>query len=211
MTEVNQRRSVTPPVNTEGQYSVYRPFLLNAQLTYRCDAIRSFSELALRNIDVFEQYYKPKNIPLKDFELDVDLKASIITLISSDGEIHYIPDTYIEAYPGMAGIPYQRMILMVELGPLPATVDVSYMLPQLTEMVAGVTGTQAEIKLGTVPLEAPLTHEQHHQLEAARRGALAQRTTAAEQLAALSARNDMLTKQVDELMAIIASRPEFAK
>ena len=209
MSEPTARRTVTPPINAAGFYRVFQPFQLNAQLTYRCDAIRSFHELAKRNIDVYVTYYAPVGVSEADYQKDLDLNSSIVTLISSEGEFVYVPNTYIEAYPGMTGINYQRQVLLVELGPLPETADVSYILPQVQELVSGTTGTSAAAQLVAVPTESPLSHEEHQQLEAARRGALALRTSTAEQLANLTARNDELTKQVDELMAIIASRPEF--
>jgi hypothetical protein len=209
MAQLTTRRTVTPPINTSGFYQVYQPFVLSDRLTYRCDAIRSFSELAKRDIDVYVTYYKPFGISEADYQKDLDLNASIVTLISSEGEFVYVPNTYIEAYPGMSGVSYQRTVLVVEMGPLPESADVTYLLPEVESLVSSASGTSAKATVAVVPLESPLTHEEHQQLEGARRGALALRTSLVEENATLTARNDELTRQVDELMAIIASRPEF--
>lgn len=209
MATLTDRRLITPPVNTQGFYSLYQPFTTNAELTYTCDAIRSFTELTKRNIDVYNTYYKPLNISEEDFGKDVDLKASIVTLISSKGEFLYVPNTYIESYPGMEGIEYQRTVLILELGPLPATVDINYLLPQLKDLAAKAAGTTADIAVARVPLESTVTHEEHQRLTAARRGAMASLQSQAVEISKLTERNDALTRQVDELMAIIASRPEF--
>lgn len=199
---------ITPPINTTGFYKVYQPFILSADLTYRCDAIRSFTELAKRNIDVFKTYYQPHGISETEFGNDVSRKASIVTLVSSEGEFVYVPNSYIEAYPGMEGVAYQRTVLMVELGPLPATIELEYMLPRVNDLVTKATGTSATARYVAVPLESPITHDQHHQLEDARRGALASFQPLEEQLLTLTARNDELTRLVDELMEIIAAATE---
>lgn len=202
---MSERRLVTPPVNATGIFIVSQPYTLREKTTYRCHAIRTIDELAKKNIDVYGQYYKPVGISTSIYEEDTDKGASIVTLISSDNKYVYIPNTYIESYPGMSGIRYERKLVLVDMGPLPNTMDIEYIVDDVASMVkkaAGVGDEMVNVELATVPMDGTLTHEEHVELEASRRAAINNHTPLAEQVTLLEKENAQLREDYELLLSV---------
>lgn len=200
---------VTPPVNVTGEFSALAPYELDAGMIYKCHAIRSFDELAARNIDVYKEFYANKELEYSIYQRDNELHASIITLLSAEDKYVYVPNTYMESYPGMAGIPYQRKVIFIELGLLPETININYMVPQLRDYVTKAVGVSANPRIGIVPYTGSIDHKQHIQLERTRRATIQGYTTFEEQIADLTKQKDALIKTVEDLTAIIAAHPEL--
>lgn len=200
---------VTPPINVSGEFSALPPYELEVGMVYRCHAIRTFAELAARNIDVYKDFYLPKKLEFSVYEEDLKLKASIITLLSADDNYVYVPNTYMESYPGMSGIAYDRKVLFIELGLLPDTINIDYMVPQLKDYVTKAVGVKANPRVGIIPYTGTVDHAKHIQLERTRRTTIQGYKTFEEQIRELSAQKDALQKTVDELTALIAAHPEL--
>lgn len=206
------RGLVTPPIYTSGVYALYQPFSIPLTMIYRCYAVRSFDELAARDIDVYEEYYKPLDLSEKIYEEDQAAGASIVTLISVEEEYYYVPNTYIESYPGMAGLRYDRKLIILDIGPLPTTIGVDNLIDDLQDLVTkvvGVTEERAKVKLTTITMSTPVTHEEHIQLEATRRAAIRLHTPVAVQLAEQTARANKAEEQNAQLLEIISQHPEL--
>lgn len=212
MAEERVRALITPPIHATGVYSLYSPFTVSLEMIYRCHAVRSFDELVKRGINVFEEYYSPKGLTEKIYKEDAAKGASIVTLISADNEYLYVPNTYIESYPGMAGLRYERKLLMLDLGPLPANFQLNYLLADMQDLVTkavGVTEDKAKLTFATVPMNGSVSHEDHIQLEATRRAAIQLHKPIDVQLREQTARADALDEQNKQLLAVISAHPEL--
>lgn len=212
MAEERIRTLITPPIHTTGLYSFFTPFVQDLDLVFRTHAVRSFDELIARQIDPYEEYYKPKNISEKSYQEDAAMGASIVTLISAEDEYIFVPNTYIESYPGMNGLRYERKLILFDLGPLPSTFQIDYMIGDLKDLIkkgVGVDEEKAKIKFTTVPMSSTVAHEDHIQLEATRRAAIQLHVPLEVQLAEQTKRADGLKEQNDQLLAIISAHPEL--
>lgn len=89
------RFPLTPPENTEGSFVTNTPFEVPVDVTYRLEAIRTFPELKRAGKDVFSEYYEPAGLTRQDYLDDADVEAAILTFKSTDGEIRYIPNTFL--------------------------------------------------------------------------------------------------------------------
>lgn len=212
MADQRTRYLITPPIHTSGKYSLFDPYTVDLDMIYRCHAVRSFDELVKRNINVYEEYYKPKGLPTSIYKEDAAKGASIVTLLSAEGEYYYVPNTFIESYPGMTGLRYERKCLILDLGPLPSTFNLDYLIPQMQDVVkkgVGVEEQQANIVYTTIPMTTTVSHEDHVQLEATRRAAIQLHTPLDVQLAEANAANVLLQEQVDMLLQVIADHEEI--
>lgn len=206
------RKIVNPPINATGIYSTYEPFQVSLEIVYRCTAIRTFPELKLRNIDPYEEYYEPKGLGEDIYADDAAMGAAIVILESSDGVQVGVPNTYIESYPGMAAIVYERKLVLMDLGPLPSTLDPSYLIPEIKDVIrkrCGVDEDVSELEFTFMPMTTPITHEQHIELEKSRRAAIQQNQSLEEANVELRARNDQLSADNELLMQVIAQYPEL--
>lgn len=194
------RYLITPPINTSGIYTTYAPFILPANTVFRCSAIRSFKELEVRKINVFQTYYVPFGLGEDIYKADAAIGASIVTLEAGDGAEYYVPNTYIESYPGSSGLLYDRKVIVVELGLLPSTVSVDHLFPLIDDLVTKNVGVENKCRVAIAPYTGTVDHATHVQLENSRRVAIKSHKTLYEENDELKAQNIELRKQ-NELMA----------
>lgn len=200
---------LTPPINTSGVFSLYLPFTLPAGVVYRCSAIRTFSELEKHGIDVYDKYYKPMGIAEDTYKADLGLKASIITLVSGAGEEVFVPNTYIESYPGDSGVRYSRNVIVIDVGLVPETTDISYIKDLAVDLVKHNLGVTSTVEIVTAPYTGSVSHDQHVLWETARRAVVQGYVPLVEQIVTANAKVSLLQEQNTELLAIISQHPEL--
>lgn len=201
---------VTPPVNVTGEFTALPPFELTVGMVYRCHAIRTIEELLAKGQDVYAEYYRPKNLSIEIFKRDQANKVSIITLLSANDNYIYVPNSYMESYPGMSGIDYLHKVIFIECGLLPAHVDINYIIPQLKDTITKAIGVEVTPLVGVVPYSGTVSHKEHIQLERTRRLAIQGHVTCEEEITNLKAQVAVLQKTNEDLASVIAAHPELA-
>lgn len=198
------RIPLTPPINTKGRYTVFEPYSVELNKVYRCTAIRTFDVLISKGIDVYAEYYAPKALDVEVYEEDYDVSASIVTLVSSEGEYLYIPNTFIESYPGMNGLDYNRKLLVIDMGLLPSTLDFSNLIPDVEDVITKVAGVSGTGEYVEVPHIHSITQDEHVQLEATRTSAIRSHQPLQERLSELEAINSEQATLIEELTQALA-------
>lgn len=162
--------SLVPPVGTEGIYRLRAPFgaLMRQNTSYRCDAVRRFSELFEQGSEPFEEYYRPHGLSQATYESDVSAGAYIVALVSNSGHWVYVPSTYIESYPNQGGIPYRGLVLSIPLGPVPMSMDTASVRASLQNLVRDTLGIQAQAQVVAVTEQQNLALADHNALQANR-------------------------------------------
>ena len=158
----------TPPLAARGIYQLRQPWEVSSSKVYSCYAIRSFKDIYELGQDVFGQYYEPFGVSRSAFNADDDDNAAIITLISDDFDIVYVPDTYIVAYPDMGIVSYQRVVMSVDFGLLPDFLDLDYIKQEMATVGSKVIGKLPDVHEAVAPTSGVVTPEQHQILEASR-------------------------------------------
>ena len=143
------RRIKTPHLYATGRYRVELPFRVNHEKIYVCHAISSFESLRADNIDPYETYYKPFDIPRNRYEEDAQALGNIVTLICQSEPIVHIPDSFILQYPDVTSIAYQYMILSVSLGAVPDTLTLDDVKFKMQDLVLNSLGIDCQIKVHT--------------------------------------------------------------
>lgn len=162
----------TPPLYAKGRYVLQSPWSADPAVIYTCMAIRTFEDCYERDIDVFTEFYQPHGLSESDFQQDRTLRANIITLISEEDGIIYVPDTYIDSYPNMANVTYSHVVVSLSLGPLPDFLSLDFMMQQMSNKASDVLGVAPDVKVNKAPHAGMITPEQHEVMEANRVAAI---------------------------------------
>ncbi len=140
---------ITPSVGSKGRYTLSLPWTANAAKLYECEAIRSFDDIYELGVDVYQEYYVPMGLVdntvvggnLFLFKEQRDAKVCIITLRSTDdGEYIYVPDSHISNSPVSSVKPYSHIVLSVDCGALPDSLDLSALKSDLSDLAKGYLG-----------------------------------------------------------------------
>ncbi|QVW55272.1 hypothetical protein pEaSNUABM29_00232 [Erwinia phage pEa_SNUABM_29] len=193
----------TPQVNLEGLFKVRAPYTVSDSVIYVVDAVRNFVDLQRQKKDVFNEYYNPVGLTRDVYVGDANVGASIITLKSRDGQVIYIPDTYIESYPGLNGLNYKRNVVVIDLALIPEYVDVSLLTNDLKSVLTRGLGIDAQVDITSMDYEGTVTDEEHLQMEAARKAKIREAIPLSEQVATLTAQNQELQTLNDQMLLIL--------
>ena len=166
-----------PPIDTKGRYTLKLPFVAQVNILYSCASIREFIDLENQGIDVYTTYYQPHGLDVTDYQQDRTNNEAIITLVSDTLAPIYVPSSYILTYPDLSYHNYQHVVLSASLGPLPDSIDLTFVRNQMATVISDVVGVMPEVHVSVVGLDGVITPAQHESLEAAREAAITNRTT----------------------------------
>jgi len=197
------RYPITPPENTQGSFVTNTPFELPLDVVYRLEAIRTFPELRRANVDIYSEYYEPAGLSRQDYLDDADLEASILTFKSTDGEVRYIPNTFVVSYPGQSAVDYRRNVIVLDCALVPSYIDVTKLSEDLGNLATSMLGVVVVPEVTTLSYEGTVTEEDHVRMEALRKRTIRTVVPLAEQVASLTTRNNELQVLNDRLIEIL--------
>lgn len=196
-TIVNPITRYLPEPGTKGFFELASPYNTSPGEQLTCKAIRKISELFAASVDVYTAYYKDR-VDDVVFHEDVEADSEIVSLMGDSGDFINVPSRFILKYPDMNGEPYRGMGLAIRLPAFPVKQDISFLLPQLTDLVSNALGVHAEANI-VVTSRTLLVSDQEHLVTQSSRRALAQAGTTA------MARIAVLNSLVDELQTKLAA------
>lgn len=167
----------TPPLEAKGRFSLRAPFPDVGNKFIEVIAVRLFEDCEAQSEDIFVDYYEPMGLTAADYQSDLSAGAAIVTLADSDGEIMYVPDTYIISYPNMGDIRYAHLVMSISLGPLPSTLDLTAIGTQVKALVQSTIGVDNEVRFHIAPTTDVVSPEQHEANEIARQQQITNRQT----------------------------------
>ena len=188
------RMLVTPVPGQEGIYVANTPFAIDTTTIFRCEAIRTFPELIRKGVDVFTEYYHPVGLDRKEYNEDAALGVSIVTLKSVDGQIVYLPNSFIASIPGQTGLTYQRNIIVADLGPVPGYVNVEQIEADIKTLIGRYIGVDAKMAITVLKHEGVFTDEEHIRMENLRKLNIRNHIPPSVAIAELQGRNAKLTE-----------------
>lgn len=208
---MSARTKMTPRQHTSGVFVLKPPFVASVSVVYTVEAIESIRELKMDRIDIFARYYQPKGLTTADYSADEAVNANIITLRAGDGSSIEVPDTYINSYPGDAGMLHTRQVLICDLGMIPDYLDIGFVANDVSDVIKKSVGVVSDVKFATAPVRTELTYDQYIDAEKKRRANVSMYDSKDEQIAKLTASNAALTDQVASLEQIIIAMNEQKK
>lgn len=201
--------ALVPPVGTAGIYKLAPPFstLLQANMSYRCDAIRRIADFVEVGVEPFEEYYLPYGLTQAQYDQDMANQVCIVSLVSASGHWVYVPSTYIIAYPDLNGVPYTVMVLGLELGAIPNYRDLSGLKSVLSELCRDTIGVVPSIKEVAISAVQKLSQSDHDALETGRQNLINNTQTDRSKVIALTAELAALRQQYRQLEDYVKTHP----
>jgi hypothetical protein len=181
----------TPPLATRGIYQLRQPWEVPSSKVYTCYAIRSFQDIYELGEDVYKRYYQPYGVGLSEFEADAEAKAAIVTLISDDHDLVYVP------------VDYQRVVLSVDFGMLPDFLSLDHIRDQIATVGTEIIGKAPEVGEHVAPVSGAVTPEEHQTLEASRLANIQFRSTDHARYLEQRRLNEALIEKVKTLEQIV--------
>lgn len=160
---------LTPTLDARGVFEVREPFKLAYDSAYRVGSVRSVSSMEASGMDVYREVYAPVRMTPSEYQTDLKNNPSIVELISDGGQIVLVPDTFISKLPEI-GVPvYHRVVVSVDLGMLPESMDLTHIQREMSDVASGLLGVRTETKVHHLPFKGSMTKELHDELEDKRR------------------------------------------
>ena len=172
-----------PLLNAKGIYIVASPFTLPNGVEYQCTGIIDIQTLVSEGQDVYTDLYAANGLDATTYTTDLNNDVSIVSLTNTvDNSVYQLPDSYITAMPSVATIPYSRIILSADLGPLPDDLTLDSALGQVSDVLSDVIGITPVVLQHRVSVAEPVTINEHQILEQNRIDAINIRSTAYAQI-----------------------------
>lgn len=171
-----------PSIDSVGRFVLTSPFVAKPSVIYSVIALRELRDLTIKGVNVYEEFYVSAGLvndvlingSTFDYAAEVAKNPVIVTLQGTDGNIMYVPSTYIESFPNMGDITYSRLVLSADLGALPDTVNLDAILNDINELIQSRFGINAVVKVNRAASERQPTPAEHDILEASRVGSINQ-------------------------------------
>lgn len=174
---VDTMARLTPAPGIKGAFLLRYPFTTQPDIEYTVTALRSFAEIRARDLDPLKLVYTPVNLDAGAMASDVAEGAYIVVLSTKQGELIYVPDTYIESYPFMGSIPYSYLIVSYSLGMIPDNMDVELLKQVGASAISDYIGVEPTAFITRGEVSDIITEERHVQLTISREQAVKNRET----------------------------------
>lgn len=194
-----------PSIGIRGVFTLLTPFetRLLPQVSYSCIAVRRLADIVAAGGDPKAEYYTPNGLSDEQYNQDLVSSACIITLQAGSASVEYIPSSYISGFPEIGGIPYTGLLLAMNIGAVPDSLDLSYVKQRLAELVLENLGIATTAEAVVASLPSILSPAEHQALVATREQAMGTITTDYSRF--LEAQNSLIAAQskIAELEAFI--------
>lgn len=171
---------MTPIMWARGPWELAEPWAtaLAADASYTCISIDGFQKVLTEGVDIFEAYYKPKGLTRDKYDTDRVNATSLVTLSSDDHGQVIVPTTYITKAPTTVTSGFSRLVMGLEVGVLPDSLDLTYTIEEVKNLFTALTGlTDIQVQMFTAPITGNLTPEQAAMFEQNRLAAVENRKT----------------------------------
>ena len=157
-------------VGMKGTVIATAPFdvVINNRLIHECIAVETINGLLAKGFEPYTDIYERFEISEDQFNIDADANVRIITFQSATGEIHSIPELYIQSLPDANGVPYRCVMLGISLSAIPDDMDVSDLKNEVSDMIFNYIGVRSEIKEVVYGEPSILSQQEHAAVEQAR-------------------------------------------
>lgn len=197
--------NLVPQLGAAGIYTLSGPFsnMLLANTQYTCVGIRELVELTAAGEDPFTDYYVPQSLDKSVYQTDLNNGVSIVSLQASDNSLVRVPSSYIAAYPDAGGVAYRVVLLSINMGPIPDTLDLSNVEAKIAADVQDLIGVKAVVQSVVASNVKLLDTATAQNLETARQALITTSDTDYSQLVQMTAKYDAALQTIQELQNYI--------
>lgn len=194
-----------PSIGASGIWKLAAPFdaLLVNSRTYSCKAVRSFGDVAEAGFDVYKDYYEAYGLTKEKYELDASSGVAIVSISPESGGWIRFPSSYLIQFPSNNGVTYVSWALGAILGPLPESVDLSYLTATIKQRIMDVIGVDSDVRAVVVSDPEIIANQTHAGIESSRRANITESTTDYAKLQEALRQRDAFAVRIQELETFI--------
>jgi len=161
---------MVPTINSRGTFTFLAPYdsTINVTQQFTVASIRSIQELQASGEDPLTNIYLSAGELEAVFTVDVSNNVPIVTLRTDGGEYLYIPANKIVSDAKADGVPYVEKVLIVSLGYLPVSTDLTAVTQIVNDSVYDTLGVTPTIEPMDTSAIVNTTPTKHATLEAVR-------------------------------------------
>lgn len=168
--------NLIPSIRAAGSFEAIAPFdqVVDKDKYYTVEAIRTINEMEGLKLNLYDLLFEPVGVREEDFSIVLERARSagsvVVSLLDKTGVPVYVLTTFLKSFPLTDGYIYERMCLVVDLGPCPPGMKqvVSEAQQHIRDYIKTTVGIDNPVKLGTVPTRGYVSKQQHDAYEAAR-------------------------------------------
>jgi hypothetical protein len=199
---------IVPSIGVQGVFKLAAPFdtSIIASGSYTVIAVRLLADKIASGDNPFTDIYEPKGVSQEKYQQDTLDGVAIISLQASDGSVILIPNSYVISYPSVGGVPYTVVLLGVNLGAIPDSLDVTLLMSQIQELVLAKMGIEADVAKTVASNTEMIDSATSSNMEIVRISRITDNTTEYSKYLAEKKRADALQAQLDVLNQYIISK-----
>lgn len=169
--------NLIPSIRAAGSFEAKNPFntVVDPSVYYTVEAIRTIPEMQALKLDIYKLVFKPVGVAEADYTTVVNnainANAVVISLTSRNNDPVYVISTYLESFPLVDGVTYERMCIVADLGACPPALSekINSALDHIKEYIKSSIGISSPtVTLGTIPTKGYVSKEQSEAWELAR-------------------------------------------
>lgn len=201
--------ALIPNIGVKGLFHLLPPYDTQVlkDVAYTCVAIRRMSDILVAGGDPFNDYYTSVGLSEDTFKADLASGVCIISLQAAPNIFIYVPSSYIVSFPDIGGIPYTTLLLGINLGAVPDSMDLSYLKNKIAADVLETLGIESEVTAVAASLPMLLSTTDSAAFEAARRARIGTVVTDYSKYLASEAMLASARQRITELEAYIRAHP----
>lgn len=196
-------QNLIPSIKAAGRFEALAPFdkVVDPDKYYSVEAVRTIAEMEGLKIDVFTRVFKPVGVTEADFQTVLtrarNQGAVVVTLLDRGGVPSYVVSTFFKSFPLVDGVSYERMCLIVDLGPCPPKMRevISQATDHIKSYILDTVGVDTNVQLGTIPTLGYTSAQQAEAYEATRKSKIT------------NSNNDI--SRIRELEALLIKRDDY--
>lgn len=168
---------VTPPLETRGRFTLKPPFVAATTKVYTVISLRHFKEMIASSVDILNKFYIPNGLKQEDYERDVKDNATLVIIYAEDGEMLFVPNSYIQSFPSQSIPPYANYVISAQLGAFRTDYDFSFCKQKVAEVLSDTIGVEVPIQIDSIGEAQVMSVDDADVLETNRAEAIKDRQT----------------------------------
>jgi len=157
---------MTPTIGTKGTFTFAIPYkaLTNPAQSLEVVSVRLLTELQASGDDPLNNIYLASGATEADFGIDVANNISIITFRTDSNDYIYIPENKVVSDAMLTGIPYIEKTILVNLGHVPTTKDLTTVITNIADTVNTTIGITPDTQVLDTSSEIRVDSVKHTQI-----------------------------------------------
>ena len=195
-----------PLLGEKGRYFLKTPFQCDPTLLYQCTRLCTLSEaLDEGSLDVWRDVYEANGISEEVYQSDVLSNVKLVFLSHPKKDPLIVPQSYLEQTPDQNYVPYSQVIITIDLGLLPHSLQLPELKQALSDIAQSYCQTETPVHEHRIDDGDFISYDEHLTLELKRLGGLIQKPSVYQRLRSLETENEALSTALRELQEAFLS------